>query len=48
MEFTHINGDAGWIARVRGKAISTMTFDIQNGQIQQIWMMRNPDKLRHL
>lgn len=48
MEFTPINGDAGLIARVKGKAISTMTFDIQNGQIQQIWMMRNPDKLRHL
>lgn len=48
IELTHINGEKGLIARVNGKAISTMIFDIRDGQIQYIWAIRNPDKLQHL
>lgn len=47
-ELALINGQQGFIGRVNGEIVSTMVLDIQAGHIQQIWVVRNPDKLAHL
>jgi RNA polymerase sigma-70 factor, ECF subfamily len=48
VEVARINGQPGLIARLDGVAMLTLTFDTQNGHIQHLWAMRNPDKLKHL
>jgi RNA polymerase sigma-70 factor (ECF subfamily) len=47
-ELALINGEPGFVGRVNGQISGTAVVDIQNGQIQQIWTVHNPDKLRHL
>ena len=45
---TTINGAAGVIAYAGGQPITAFTFDIEDGTITAIYVIRNPDKLRHL
>ncbi|MBE7550056.1 MAG: RNA polymerase sigma-70 factor [Anaerolineales bacterium] len=47
-ELALINGELGIVGRVKDKITGTAVLDIQNGQIQQIWAVHNPDKLKHL
>lgn len=43
-----INGAPGFISTERGGIRQTTTLEIREGRITAIWIMRNPDKLRHL
>lgn len=45
---TTINGAAGVIAYAGREPITAFTFDIEGGTITAIYVIRNPDKLRHL
>jgi RNA polymerase sigma-70 factor (ECF subfamily) len=46
--FAFINGLPGVIAEEADGQLSTTAFEIENGRIAAIYVMRNPDKLRHL
>jgi RNA polymerase sigma-70 factor (ECF subfamily) len=41
-----VNGQPGLVAVEDGVPISVYSFDIVNDQIQRMWIMRNPEKLR--
>lgn len=41
-----VNGQPGLVAEREGTVISVYAFDIVDGRITRIWVMRNPDKLR--
>jgi RNA polymerase sigma-70 factor (ECF subfamily) len=43
-----INGLPGFISREADGQIQTTTLDIEDGRITAIYIMRNPDKLKHL
>jgi RNA polymerase sigma-70 factor (ECF subfamily) len=43
-----INGAPGWVMRDGSGVLQTTAFEIRNGRISAIWVMRNPQKLRHL
>ncbi|HEX2746525.1 MAG TPA: RNA polymerase sigma-70 factor [Verrucomicrobiales bacterium] len=43
-----INGCPGALARAGGQLDSALSFQIQDGRIRNIYLVRNPDKLRHL
>jgi len=43
-----INGLPGFISRESDGELQTTAFDIEGDQIRAIYVMRNPDKLRHL
>jgi RNA polymerase sigma-70 factor (ECF subfamily) len=45
---TQINGSPGFIVERTGGEILTMAFDFRDGQIANIYLTMNPDKLRHL
>lgn len=45
-EHAIINGEAGLLRLVDGVLDSTMSFDIEDGRISAIYVVRNPDKLR--
>jgi RNA polymerase sigma-70 factor (ECF subfamily) len=47
-ELALINGEPGIVGRVNDEITGTAVLDIQNGHIQQIWTVHNPDKLKHL
>ena len=47
-ELALINGEQGIVGRVNDEITGTAVLDIQNGHIQQIWTVHNPDKLKHL
>jgi len=47
-ELALINGEQGIVGRVNGEITGTAVLDIQNGHIQHIWTVHNPDKLKHL
>ncbi|NHZ80404.1 RNA polymerase sigma-70 factor [Massilia sp. CCM 8695] len=46
-EHATINGEAGLLRLVDGKLDSTMSFDMEDGRIAAIYVVRNPDKLVH-
>jgi len=46
--WTIINQQPGVIVYVDGKAFNTITLDVQNGQINTIYAVVNPDKLQNL
>jgi len=46
--FTTINAEPGLLIFVNGKLVQSMTFELADGRIQTIYVVRNPDKLRHL
>ncbi|PXX68653.1 RNA polymerase sigma-70 factor (ECF subfamily) [Nocardia tenerifensis] len=41
-----VNGQPGLVARLDGEIISVYAFDIEDGRITRIWVIRNPSKLR--
>jgi RNA polymerase sigma-70 factor, ECF subfamily len=41
-----INGRPGFVATVSGQPFHTMSFEVANGRIQEIRIVKNPDKLR--
>jgi RNA polymerase sigma-70 factor (ECF subfamily) len=43
-----INGLPGFITREADGEVQTTAFDIEDGKIAAIYVMRNPDKLKHL
>lgn len=43
-----INGLPGFISREADGEIQTTALDIQNDRVEAIYVVRNPDKLRHL
>jgi len=47
MERVDINALPGFIVRVHD-GVQTIAFDIANDRIAAIYVVRNPDKLRHL
>lgn len=42
-----VNGQPGLAVEQDGVTVTVMAFDIVNGQITNIWSVRNPEKLRH-
>jgi RNA polymerase sigma-70 factor (ECF subfamily) len=47
-EMVLINGEQGLIGRVDDEIVFALVMEIQDGHIQHIWTVRNPDKLKHL
>ena len=43
-----INGLPGFVTRESDGELQTTALEIENGRIAAIYVMRNPDKLRHL
>jgi len=43
-----INGLPGFVTREADGELQTTALDIENGQIAAIYIVRNPDKLKHL
>ncbi len=43
-----VNGRPGLVAQQNGVTVTVFAFDIADDRIQRIWVMRNPEKLRHL
>ncbi|MEC3917474.1 RNA polymerase sigma factor SigJ [Nocardia sp. CDC160] len=41
-----VNGQPGLVAEVDGTVVSVYAFDIADGRITRIWVIRNPEKLR--
>lgn len=48
LEPTDINGEPGLIGYLGGELNNTWSFHIENGKIQSIYVVLNPDKLKHL
>jgi RNA polymerase sigma-70 factor (ECF subfamily) len=44
-EIGEVNGQAALIMRAGGQAWSVLTIDVEEGRIQAIWIIANPDKL---
>lgn len=42
-----VNGQPGMIARQGGAIVTVFAFEISDDRITHIWVIRNPDKLRH-
>ncbi|MBN9439058.1 sigma-70 family RNA polymerase sigma factor [Bosea sp. (in: a-proteobacteria)] len=43
-----INGLPGYLSLERGETLQATALDIRDGRVQAIYIVRNPDKLRHL
>ena len=43
-----INGLPGFVTRESDGELQTTALEIENGKVAAIYVMRNPDKLRHL
>jgi RNA polymerase sigma-70 factor (ECF subfamily) len=43
-----INGDPGFVGYVNGKVFSAITLDVQEGRIQGIYIVTNPEKLSRI
>ncbi|WP_329414571.1 hypothetical protein OG563_17965 [Nocardia vinacea] len=41
-----VNGQPGLVAQLDGTIVSVYAFDITDGRIPRIWVIRNPEKLR--
>jgi RNA polymerase sigma-70 factor, ECF subfamily len=48
VRFTHINNMPGFATIEADGLPQTMSFDIEDGKITAIYVMRNPDKLKHV
>ncbi|WP_061935208.1 sigma-70 family RNA polymerase sigma factor [Aureimonas sp. AU22] len=48
LEPVWIDGLPGYVSRERGDVIQTTALAIEDGQITEIYITRNPDKLRHV
>jgi RNA polymerase sigma-70 factor (TIGR02957 family) len=47
-EFRMVNGQRGIVSYVKDEPNNVMTFLVESGQIQAIYLVVNPDKLKHL
>lgn len=45
---TTVNGDTGIVSYTNGEPLNVVTFQVQEGQISSIYLVVNPDKLRHI
>ncbi|HVM65119.1 MAG TPA: RNA polymerase sigma factor SigJ [Acidimicrobiales bacterium] len=43
-----VNGDAGVIVSVDGRVDFVAAFEVDDGQVTAMWIIRNPDKLEHV
>jgi hypothetical protein len=43
-----VNGEPGMIMWLEGRIFNTWSFHVENGKIQSIYIVLNPDKLMHL
>jgi len=43
-----INGLAGFVMREADGSVNTMAFECNDGRIVAIYVVRNPEKLRHV
>ena len=43
-----VNGRAGFVVREEDGLIDTMAFEVRDGRVAAIYVVRNPDKLRHV
>jgi RNA polymerase sigma-70 factor (ECF subfamily) len=43
-----IDGLPGYVSIDRGQVLQTTALDVEDGRIKGIYIMRNPDKLRHV
>lgn len=43
-----VNGLPGFVTREADGEFSTTAFDLEDGKIAAIYVVRNPDKLKHL
>jgi len=41
-----VNGQPGLVAQVGGVTVTVFAFDVEDGRINRIWAVRNPEKLR--
>ena len=48
IRYAHVNGLPGFVTREADGVLQTTALLIDDGRIQAIYVMRNPDKLRHL
>jgi RNA polymerase sigma-70 factor (ECF subfamily) len=48
IRFAYVNGLPGFVTREADGVLQTTALLIENGRIRAIYVMRNPDKLRHL
>jgi RNA polymerase sigma-70 factor (ECF subfamily) len=48
IRYAYVNGLPGFVTRVADGVLQTTALLIENGRIAAIYVMRNPDKLRHL
>lgn len=48
IRYAYVNGLPGFVTREPDGVLQTTALLIENGQIKAIYVMRNPDKLRHL
>jgi RNA polymerase sigma-70 factor (ECF subfamily) len=48
VRYGRVNGLPGFVTRETDGILQTTAFQIEGGRIAAIYIMRNPDKLRHL
>ena len=48
MRAATVNGLAGFVMREEDGSLDTMAFEHRDGRIVAIYVVRNPDKLRHV
>jgi len=48
VSYSHINGLPGFVTLEPDGLLQTTALDIREGRIAGIYVVRNPDKLRHL
>ncbi|MEZ5139039.1 MAG: sigma factor-like helix-turn-helix DNA-binding protein, partial [Acidimicrobiales bacterium] len=48
IELRAINGEPGIVVREHGRITTAMAFAVAHGQVERIWTIRNPEKLRAL
>ncbi len=42
-----VNGQPGLVAQQHGRTVTVFAFDVADDRIKRIWVVRNPEKLRH-
>ena len=47
-QFASINAEPGVLVFINGKLEQSMTFELDAGRIRAVYVVRNPDKLKHL
>ena len=48
LRYTAINGLPGFVTREADGELQTTALEIEDGKITGIYVMRNPDKLKHM